>query len=134
MRSELDRDFALRLAVLGQVNRFGPDYPGDVIFAHQHGLPRQDAHVDPADGFKAEKPVLVILDDHEPDFVHVRVQHHAQRLRGPGLLHRQHVAQRVHLHFVGVALDLFQHDLAHLLFIAGDGAGVAQFFQQGDLL
>jgi hypothetical protein len=47
---------------------------------------------------------------------------------------RKHIPQSVNFNGIGEGLDLFQHNGAHLSFIAGYGAGIAQTLQKFYLL
>ena len=45
-----------------------------------------------------------------------------------------HAAERIHFDGIGIRLDFFQYDLAHLAFVTRNSDGVAEFFQQFELI
>ena len=130
----LQRDFVLALFCSGEMDRARPDHGRDVLCADQHSLAGQLAHIDAADDFKAEQALAIVGHQHKADFVHVGRQHHAQTRLAKTFFYRQYVAERVHPDILCVAFELFQHDVAYFALIARNPAGIAQPFQELDLL
>jgi len=93
-------------------------------FAHQL------AHIDSAHGIKTEDTFPFIVGQHQPDFIHMRREHHPQPffplvcLRAG--MYRQHVPQGIYLDIFDQRAHLFQHNRTDFAFIARNGTGVAQ--------
>ena len=115
------------------MDRRSADYARRVIPANDNLLAQQVTVIDAADMFEAIQAVAIVRDDHEADLVHVGVEHHARTVASRATLGDQHAPERVHFDFVGVRLDLVQHDFANLAFVARDAHSVAEFFEQFEL-
>ena len=72
---------------------------------------------DPADLLKSEQSIAVLLDQHEPDLVHVSCQQDARGIGAGGVLDSQQVSHRVHLNFIHIGFNLAADDLADPAFI-----------------
>src|SRR5690349_23986631 len=116
-----------------QVDGLRADHSGCPLSSHKYLLPHQMANIDPAHRFEAIQTLALIIHDHEADFVHVCVEHHACPLPPASCLGDQHTAQRVHLHFIGVGLHFLQNDLSHLALVSRDSDDIAKPFKQSKL-
>src|SRR5687767_11923556 len=112
------------------MNRLGADDSRCALSTDKHLLPHQMAQVYSADHFEAIEPFAFLIHDHQTDFVHVSVEHHAGTLPPAPSFGYQDISQRVHFYFIGVWPHLLQHDLAHLALITRDRDDVTESFEK----
>ena len=113
------------------MHRFIANDPGHAVRTDEHDLAQQDAVVNRANFFKAQETIRFSLDDEQADFVHMGIQHNAERPLGtaaPRVLDGNEIPQRVDLVFVNQRFDLGENKVANDPFIARDPACIRQLF------
>jgi hypothetical protein len=87
-------------------------------------LAQQDPVVVASNLLKVNKPFFQFRHD-EADLVHVRSQHDRwPRFRAGALFEGNDIAEGIHAHLVGVLLEHLLDDVAYVVFIARDPAGL----------
>ena len=78
MRKESNGTFFVRSSCIHQMDRLRADHSWRTLSADKHLLSDQVTDIDSADGFKAIESFAIIRNDHETDFIHMRVEHDAR--------------------------------------------------------
>jgi len=101
--------------------------------AHPDGLSRQLAGVNPSHHLELVQSIIVILDEHKANFIHVGSQHNPQRIFHLCPFCHQYIAQGIHAAFICQWFYSIKNNCPDFALITGYGNSIGQPFQQGDL-
>ncbi len=116
------------------MNGFGANHAGEMFAANQDRLTGKLALINAAHQVKAVDAVAFIFHDHKADLIHVGIEHHTQICLFFGFAQDKHIAHGVYFDLIGNTLELCKDDAANFHFISGNPDGIAQFFDQSDLV
>jgi len=111
------------------VDRLDADDAGDPIRPHGQTHARQETGINAAHCPHLQQTLVVVVDDHQADLIHMGGQHNAHGILIGAMLDREQVAEGIDPDPINVIPDGVQHDRAHVALIARHPVRLRKLFQ-----